>query len=100
MRAGPLIHSVSVWEMNAQTGGASTPYTELFPSPVHASIQPLAPGTSTDDRTITHQVTIRYHPLVTLDCYLLYGTRKLFIRGIQNVDERNVQLTLLCEETQ
>lgn len=98
MRAGTLRHRVRVYEMTQQVATSGANPLELSPSPVFAAVQPLAPGASTDDRAISHAVTIRYHPLVTLDCYLLFGTRKLFVRGIQNVDEMNAEQRLLCEE--
>jgi len=65
---------------------------------VFAAIVPFAPGATSDDRALTHDVWMRHHAGVTLDTYLLFGTRKLFVRGLQNVEERGAWLRLLCEE--
>lgn len=68
----------------------------LSPAGVYASIQPLAP--SGDGRTIEHLVTIRYHSQVTMDTCILFGTRRLFVKGFQNVAEHDAEMRLLCEE--
>jgi hypothetical protein len=32
------------------------------------------------------------------DTRVVFGTRELFVKSLQNVDEQNVELRLLCEE--
>lgn len=71
----------------------------LSPSPVFAAIQPLPAG-SGDQRSIFSLVTLRYHPQVSVDTIVTYGTRKLYVRNVQNVDERNAVMNLYCEEIQ
>jgi len=73
-------------------------FEDLVPPGCWAAIQPLPPGAGDLARTIQHQVTMRYHPQVSLDTRLLYGTRELFVRGFQTIDEDNVEMRLLCEE--
>lgn len=46
----------------------------------------------------THKVTIRYRSGVTTQMRVAFGSRTLNINGIINRDERNVELTLMCEE--
>jgi head-tail adaptor len=67
------------------------------PDYVWASILPAAPGAFDENKT-THIVTMRYHPQVTFNTRILHRDRQLFVRGIQNVEERNLELVLLCEE--
>ena len=71
-------------------------FEDLSPAGVWAAIQPLQP--QADGRSMFHYVTMRYHPQVTVDVRVLCGTRELFVRGVQNVDDRNVELRLYCEE--
>ena len=52
----------------------------------------------TEARTFTHLMTIRYHPDVTIDTVAVYKGRTLFVRSVQNVNEDNVEMRLLCEE--
>lgn len=79
--------------------------TPLSPSGVWAAIEPLQPGSS-DNRTINHQVRMRFHPGVTLDTKIDYvdhrtgRTRALFVRGVQTVNEQGDEMRLLCEEIQ
>jgi head-tail adaptor len=87
---------------------ANDPYFEpLSPARVWATVQPGSPGN--DGRSIWHLVTMRYHKQVTMDTriVLVHKTREiegrevpreLFVKGFQNVDERDDELKLLCEE--
>lgn len=96
MRAGKLDKWVTL-SQSPQTPNDSNGFFEaLSPEGVFASIQPLSP--SADGRTVSSLVTMRYHPDVTMDTRIVFGTRELFVKGVQNVDEQNVELRLLCEE--
>jgi SPP1 family predicted phage head-tail adaptor len=57
----------------------------------------VAPG-AFDEQKTTHIVTIRYHAQVTFNTRITHKGRHLYVRGIQNPDERNIDLVLLCEE--
>jgi len=70
---------------------------EFDPSRVKCSIQPQSPGAFDETKT-THLVTMRYHPQVTFNTRIAHRGRFLFVRGVQNVDELNRELVLLCEE--
>lgn len=80
--------------------------TPLSPPGVWCAIEPLPPGTSDTDRALTHTVRMRFHPEVTIDTAIDYAdarlgrTRKLFVRGLQSVNEAGDQLVLLAEEIQ
>lgn len=67
------------------------------PDTVYAAVQPAAPS-AFDEQKTTHIVTIRYHPQVTFNTRITHAGRHLYVRGIQNTDERNIELVLLCEE--
>jgi head-tail adaptor len=97
VRAGHLDKYVTFWKAATTTPDSDGNFEPLSPSGGWAAIQPLPPG-GTDGRSIAHAVTIRYHPQITLDARLLYGTRELFVRGVQNVGEQNAELHLSCEE--
>jgi SPP1 family predicted phage head-tail adaptor len=47
---------------------------------------------------VSHLVTIRYLAGVLTTGRVLFKSRVFQIRGVANRDERNVQLTLACEE--
>lgn len=85
-------------------GGYTEAWTPLTPSPVWASIQPATARdlerrvASTMQSTATHIVTMRFHPQVTTKTRLTFGNRVFFVSGVQNTDERNVELVLACQE--
>ena len=49
---------------------------------------------------------MRYHKQVSVDTRIVFSDpvkqrdREFFVRGVQNVDERNKELRLLCEEVE
>ena len=67
----------------------------LSPRDVWAQIDNQGSG---GERVTTHAVTIRHHPEVTIDTVVVYGTRYLFVRSVQNVNEDDIEMRLLCEE--
>jgi len=101
MRAGPCNKWVTLarWP-DTDTESRGTP---LDPEGVWAAIEPFPPGDS-GGRAITHTVRLRYHPEVTLDTRVSYAdarinrTRLMYVRGVQNVDERGDEMRLLVEE--
>ena len=85
-------------------GGFTETYAAASPSPVWSRLEPATPRNverlvgNTIDAPITHIVTMRYHASVSAITRLTFGSRYLFVRGMQNVDERNEVLHLACEE--
>lgn len=98
MQAGLLNRRVSLSRTPQTTPDSDGFWEPLSPEYVWASIQPAPP--SDDGRVITHLVTIRYHAQVTVDTRILYGTRELFVKGVQNVNDQNVEMLLQCQEVQ
>lgn len=70
----------------------------LDPPTAWVQIQPLDPTTTDERRMQASRVTMRYHPQVTIDTHMVYGSRTLFVRGVQNTDDYNAELILFCEE--
>jgi len=85
-------------------GGYTETPVALSPADVYAEIKP---ATARDlERTIanavqsnaSHVVTIDYHPAVNTKTQVVFGTRVLKVTGVQNPEERNVELVLVCSE--
>lgn len=109
MRAGPLNKWVTLSRCPVTTPDSDGFFEALDPEGVWAAIEPMAP--SANDRTISHIVRMRFHPGVTVDTRIVYATtapnnpaitmtRELFVKGVQNVLERNDEMRLYCEEVQ
>lgn len=74
-------------------------FEDLNPAGTWAQIEPFFPGASADSSRVTaHSVRIRYHPQVTVDTRIVFGTRELFVKGVQNINEANAEMVLYCEE--
>ena len=73
-------------------------FEALSPADWWCSIRPLTPAISDGTRVISSEVEGRYHSGITVDTRILYGTRELFVKGVQNVDEGNHTMLLFCEE--
>lgn len=79
-------------------------FTDLSPSGAWAAIRPTL---AVNGRTTEHVVEMLFHPEVTVDTRIVYedaakpagkNTREIFVRGVQNLEEANVVLRLICEE--
>lgn len=87
-------------------GGFTTPWMNLVPPVVFARI---TPATARDLERVTagtvlttasHLVAIPYMPNVSPKTRILFGQRVLQISGVQNPEERNVELLLACIEVE
>jgi SPP1 family predicted phage head-tail adaptor len=47
----------------------------------------------------THLVTIRYLAGVTTKTRVVFGSRLFSVTGVQNPEERNISLVLVCQES-
>lgn len=102
MRIGQFRKLVTL-SRSPQTSGDSDGYFELLnPSEWWCAIDPA--GALGDGRTITHVITGRYRPDVSMDTRIVYAdpvqnrNREFFVRGFRNVGERNIELSLDAEE--
>jgi SPP1 family predicted phage head-tail adaptor len=106
LAAGLLRHRVTVQVPGARVSDGSGGFTETWTAlgTVWAAIEP-ATAANVERRVgrqveakVSHLLTIRYLPGVVTTGRVLFGSRIFWIRGIANRDERNVQLTLACDE--
>lgn len=87
-----------------ETGGGGYTETWANTASLWANVQPASASATegvlgaVERAPITHTVSLRYRTDVTMRCRLKFGTRNLYVTGFQNVDERNRELVLSCEE--
>jgi head-tail adaptor len=106
--AGELIHRVSLANPgpsvpNGEGGYTDTP-VDLAPAvmwarigaPSAADLESVGMGTVVAQKT--ELVTMRYHPQVTTQTVITFNGRRLAVTGVDNVQERNVELRLVCVE--
>lgn len=107
-RLGSSVGRYRIWVTLSQspqeTDDSDGFFEDLVPPGTWASIRP---SLGDNGRTISHLVEMRWHPQVTIDTRIVYEdankpdgktTRELFVKGVQNVEEMNDTLVLLCEE--
>lgn len=121
MRAGLLRHRITLQTPTSAPDGDGG-FVNTWPpdggatlaTNVPASIEPasllgaaMGPAMSKDmERVIagtvlssaTHLVTMRYLDGVTTKTRVLFGSRVLNVTGVQNPEERNISLVLICQE--
>lgn len=104
-RAGERRHRVQLQAITARAASGDG-YTDTWTSyaTVWAAVRP-APVSATERQVantlqvpITHVVELDYRDDVEARHRVLYGSRRLYIRGLENQDERNVTHLLSCEE--
>lgn len=98
VRAGQLRKQVTLSRAPQTTPDSDGFFEALSPSTVWASIEPYDASVADGTRMQASRVVIRYHAQVTVDTRILYGTRELFVKGVQNVGELNREMVLFCEE--
>lgn len=104
MRAGLLRNRVTIQtptETDDGQGGITVVWSGVLDT--YAEIQPLTSRerlqTGQLDGGVTHKVTMRYNPTVNAKSRILFGARILYPIGSPiNLDERNREITLTCEE--
>jgi SPP1 family predicted phage head-tail adaptor len=104
MRAGKLRHRVA---LQASTRTITTDgYTDAWATYANefVSIEPATPRSTatfvqaTITTPITHVVRLRYRSDLLAKHRILHNARALYIAGMQNVEERNKEWILACEE--
>lgn len=102
--AGRLNKWVTLSQSPQLTNDSDGYFEPLDPEGAWVSIKPTL---AVNGRTLEHIVEMRHHPQVSVDTRIVYEdsmkpvgktTRELFVRGVQNVDESNDVLILICEE--
>jgi head-tail adaptor len=97
MNPGRMNRLVSLSRAPQTTPDSDGFFEALNPATAWVAIEPFNPGVSDDTRGHAVQVTMRYHPQVTLDTRLVYGTTEYFVKGVQNLGDANRELVLFCE---
>jgi hypothetical protein len=86
-------HYVTLDKPKPEDNGAT-----LDPAAIFVSIEP-APPSAFDEDHITHVVKCAYHPDITLNTRMTTEEgRHLWVKGIQDLEFRHIELWLLCEE--
>jgi len=97
MRVSPLTKLVQLSRSPKYTDDSDGFFEPLSPPAMWAHIEPQGP--IGDGRNVQHLVTMRFHPGVTMDTRIVVDrTRELFVRGVQNINDANIELRLICEE--
>jgi head-tail adaptor len=79
-------------------------WTNLVPPSVYAEIKPATArdlerlAVDTTVTTATHVVSFGYHPQVTTNTRIVFGSRILAVTGVSNPDERGVETVCVCVE--
>jgi head-tail adaptor len=113
MNGGPMRHRVTVQLPPSSTDTAPDQYGQPITDPTQAQswgpfwahVQPTGSGEEKVGEQLkgvtTHKVTMRYVGSIvqiTQAHQLLFKGRTLNVIGVEDVDERNRQLTLTCKE--
>lgn len=98
MRVGRMNKWVTLSRAPQTTNDSDGFFEPLVPAGVWVAIEPLDATISDGTRIQASRVTMRYHSQVTVDTRILYGTRELFVKGVQDVNEAHNQMVLFCEE--
>jgi SPP1 family predicted phage head-tail adaptor len=106
MQSGRLRHQITLQSPSRTRNAVGEPVTTWTDvATVWASVGPLSArdlfAAQQWQAEVTHRVRIRYAPDVAdvQDSWrVLFGSRVLVIRTVRNIDERNVEIELLCSE--
>ncbi len=104
VRAGTLNRFVAITRAPITSGDSDGFFEPLSPSHAWCAIQPTESAVEDGTRLQYSRVTMRFHPQISVDTRLVYSDpiqgrdREFFVKSVQNVDDANVQLVLICEE--
>jgi head-tail adaptor len=85
-------------------GGYTQVPAALEPAQMYAEIKPATARdlervvANTVQSKASHLVTMDYHPQVSTETRVHFGARIFAVTGVQNPEEKNVELVLACEE--
>ena len=103
IRAGQLRHQIELQSpTDVEDGEGGVTQTWATFARRMAAIEPLRGRELIEARqvaaNVTHQVRLRYEPGVTPRCRVLFGDRILNIDSVIDLEERHIELSLLCKE--
>lgn len=103
MRAGSLPHRLII-QSKSEAPDALNESVDTWSTltTVWGRVNPMAAAEGYEAQQnaarITHEITIRYLSTVTENMRIVHDSRNFYIKGIRNREERNVMLTLECNE--
>lgn len=101
MRIGRLRHRITHQQRTATQHGEPSQWATVGTYWAAVAPMPSAEAVAAQQQiqeVVTHQVTLRGGKTISLRDRFLLGNRVLNIVDIQNVDERDIQLNILCRE--
>lgn len=103
MRAGRLRHRVTIEQVSEDVDSAGGPIKEWTSiNTVWANVRPVRgrefSGAAQVTAEVTHRVFMRYLANLTSADRLVFEGRVFDIESVINIDERNVELEILCTE--
>ncbi len=103
MKIAELRHSIEIQEKTQVADGMGG-FTETW-AKLHGTWAAIWPVNAKETRenmrleaNITHNIRIRYRTGINHTMIIVFGSRTFEIKGIINVDERNIWLDLVCNE--
>lgn len=102
MRVGRFTKCVRLSRSPQVSGDSDGYFEDLSPPDWWCSIQPQ--GSTGDGRGTEHLINGRWHPQITMDTRIVYSDpvlkrdRQFFVRSYSNINEKNAELQLICEE--
>lgn len=103
MEAGKLRHRLEIQEATEQQDSVGEPiktWSKL--RTVWGSVQPLSGREYLLSQQVTpeqtHRIMLRYTPELTVRHRIVFDSRHFDINSIIDVDERHIELELLCSE--
>lgn len=103
MRAGDLRHRVTIQQLVTVYDEYNQP-VEMWQdlTTVWAAIEPLSGReywqAKAVNAEVTHRVRMRYRAGITPEMRLVFNGRVFEILAVLNLEERNIELQLLCKE--
>lgn len=105
MNAGNRRHLVSLKSAGTKAdgkGGFTDVLTDLDPATLYVSIEPATTKDLIANKTViswaSHIVKGPFHPQVTTSTRIYFNGRRLDVAGVQNLEERSIDMTLSCVE--
>ena len=103
MRAGLLPHRLALQSKTETQDDLNQPSDSWATvATVWGGISPMKSGEGYEAQQnvarITHEITIRYTSAINENMRIVHDGRTFYIQGIRNMRERNVMLTLECNE--
>ncbi len=104
METGKLRDRVTVQRLHEieEVGGAGTLTTWTDIQTIWANVEAVKGLVALDTKQIgeyiTHKITTRYFDFINSEKWVQFGNRRFRIRNVQNVEEQNRYLILMCRE--